>query len=193
VYKCKSFVNNERSEGILKGAPMKLAILAMVTIVVGAVFLGMASANPDPCSTDVCVTGTITGKIKLTAPSTINFGTIDPDKDGVDGNPTNDQAAALKVKSNTPGLSWQVTVIDNNADSRGHLRTSTARLTNPLHVKASSYDRNLESTTAQIIATGSQTTGTDIGVTFSQAGSYSDTTLGNGYTITATFAASPSM
>ncbi len=78
MYKCKIFVNNEKSakplKGILKGAPMKLAILAMVTIVVSAVFLGMASADPTPCSTDVCVAGTIVGKIKLTAaPSTLWF------------------------------------------------------------------------------------------------------------------------
>jgi hypothetical protein len=197
MYKCKGFMNNgnfvKPLKGLLKGAPGKLAILAMVTIVASAVFLGMASANPDPSTTDTTITGNVVGKIKLTAPSTLNFVAIDPDKDGVGGNPTNDQTGTLRVKSNTPDLGWQVMVIDNSVANKGHLRkttgSTTTQLTNPLHVKAGNYDRNLESTTPQVIASGTQTTGTDVSVTFSQAGSYSDT-LGNGYSIVVAFSAS---
>jgi hypothetical protein len=105
--------------------------------------------------------------------------------------------ATLNVKSNTPGLGWQVTVIDTSTANRGHPRKTTGgttvQLTNPLHVKAVGYDVNLESTTNQIIAIGTDKTtgsGTDIPITFCQAGSYNDA-LTTGYTITVTFAASP--
>jgi hypothetical protein len=93
-------MNNENSvkplKGLLKAAPGKLALLAMVTIVVSVVFLGMALAVPTQSSADTTVTGDVLGKIKLTVPSTSNLGAIDPDKNGVGGNP-NDQLATLNV------------------------------------------------------------------------------------------------
>jgi hypothetical protein len=191
VYKCKSFVNNEKSakplKGLLKGAPIKLILLAMVTVVAGSMLLGMASATPDPSTDNLVITGNVPDKIKISVSTPLTMD-IDPDKDGT--SEYNTATRSVTVKQNKPLQGWQVTVADQNTgDGIGHFKQGSSTLTNPLHVLctygSASHDVNLDSGGLLLGGTG-RPTGTPE-VTFRQAGSYNDDP--GDWTITAVFTA----
>ena len=180
---------------LLKGARMKLGLLAMVMMTAGAMLLGVTSADPTPSSENMLITGSIAEKIKITLPDALTL-SIDPDNDGVGTNPTNTQTVTAIVKQNKPLQGWQVTVADSNTGTnKGHLVKGSTPLTNPLHVRFASGpnpDIDLAGITTLLYHGNGKTTGTNIDVTFSQAGSYSDDP-DTGYTITLAFTASYSV
>ncbi len=110
MYRCKNSVNNENSvkplKGLLKVAPRRMALLAMVTIVAGAMLLSIATAETTTLS------GNMQTKIVITVPTTIDKWELEPDGD------PNSVSGALKVEANKK---WQVAVKDEEEETKGHM------------------------------------------------------------------------
>lgn len=101
---------------MLNGAPMKLVFLVMVTIVAGAVLLGVAFAAP-PAGPSVIVEGNVKEIFTVDWPTISGTWLIDPENSD---NAFPKDVVSLKVKTNN-NRGWSVSIRDSKLDKPGYL------------------------------------------------------------------------